>query len=231
MNLKPAQVGAEPKKIAILGALVLVAVYFFWSNARPGGDEGSAPSPARGQAAAEAGGALAPGRRAARPEAASLDEFHPSMKRSKDDPIDPERVDPTLRLGLLAKLRAVEPQGGQRSIFDFSLEPPKPVDPVKVPDKKHLPLPPVVANQTPAVPVPQAPPPPPPIPLKYYGFVSASNERQAFFLDGDDIVVAGEGDVIKKRYKVMRIGIGSAVVVDQQFQHEQTLPLVAELDG
>lgn len=73
-----------------------------------------------------------------------------------------------------------------------------------------------------------APPSAPPIPLKFYGFVSGAPAKRAFFLDGDDIVVAREGDVIKKRYKVMRIGVNSAVLEDEQFKSEQTLPLVQE---
>ncbi len=232
MNLKPSKAGAEPKKLIILGALVLLALYFFWSNTHSGPEDESTPASGGSPAAGAPLIARDTGpRRGSRPAAASLDEFHPSMKRSKDDPIDPEHVDPTLRLDLLAKLREVQPQGGQRSIFDFAAEPPKPVAPVKLPDKKHLELPPQIAGQVPAAKIPSGPPPPPPIPLKFYGFVSSSQQRVAFFLDGEDIVVAGEGDVIKKRYKVLHIGIGSAVVEDQQFKHEQTLPLVAEMES
>jgi hypothetical protein len=87
-------------------------------------------------------------------------------------------------------------------------------------------------------PKPPAPPPPPkapPIPLKFYGFVNPSkaDNKRAFFLDGDDIVIAGEGDTIKKRYKVIRIGINSAVVEDTQFKSnsQQTLPLETEIAG
>ena len=77
-------------------------------------------------------------------------------------------------------------------------------------------------------PEPPAAPVAPPIPLKFYGFVSATEAKRAFFLDGDDIVVAREGDVIKKRYKVMRIGLNSAIVEDEQFKSQQTLTLVQE---
>lgn len=231
MNLKPSKVGAEPKKLILLGGLVLAALYFFWSNSSSTpGDEGPAPAAVATNAPpiARDNGP----RRLARPSAADLGEFHPSMKRSKDDPIDPEHTDPTLRLDLLAKLREVQPQGGQRSIFDFAAEPVAPVAPVKLPDKKHLELPPAVAGQVPTeAKLPSAPPPPPPIPLKFYGFVSSAQRKEAFFLDGEDILVAGEGDVIKKRYKVLRINIGSAVVEDEQFKHEQTLPLAPELQS
>ncbi len=75
----------------------------------------------------------------------------------------------------------------------------------------------------------------PPFPLKFYGFVSKTKvgDKRAFFLDGEDIVIASEGDMIKKRYKIVRIGINSAVVEDTEFKsnNQQTLPLVAELAG
>ena len=46
-------------------------------------------------------------------------------------------------------------------------------------------------------------------------------------------VIAGEGDTIKKRYKIVRIGVNSAVVEDTEFKggNQQTLPLEAELAG
>jgi hypothetical protein len=59
-------------------------------------------------------------------------------------------------------------------------------------------------------------------------------DKRAFFLDGEDIVIAGEGDMIKKRYKIVRIGVNSAVVEDTEFKgnnNQQTLPLEAELNG
>jgi len=46
-------------------------------------------------------------------------------------------------------------------------------------------------------------------------------------------VIAAEGDTIKKRYKIVRIGVNSAVVEDTEFKNnnQQTLPLEAELNG
>jgi hypothetical protein len=141
-------------------------------------------------------------------------------------------IDPTLRLDLLAKVQAVDMQGGNRNLFQFSTAPPPP-----------LPKEPIVKvagaggknpNQPPPGP-PQPPPPPaaPPILLKYYGYSSArgDNRKHAFFLDGDDILVAAEGDVVKKRYRVVRIGVNSVVMEDTQFKHEQTLPLQEEAAG
>ena len=55
--------------------------------------------------------------------------------------------------------------------------------------------------------------------------------KRAFFLDGEDIVVAGENDVIRNRFKIIRIGVNSAVVEDTTNKIQQTLPLVEELPG
>jgi hypothetical protein len=58
--------------------------------------------------------------------------------------------------------------------------------------------------------------------------------KHAFFLDNDEIIVAGEGDLIKKRYKILRIGVNSAEVEDTTFKGDntkQTLPLETELQG
>jgi hypothetical protein len=44
-------------------------------------------------------------------------------------------------------------------------------------------------------------------------------------MDGDQILVASEGEVLKKRYRVVRIGVNSVVMEDLEFKAEQTLPL------
>jgi len=64
-------------------------------------------------------------------------------------------------------------------------------------------------------------------PLKFYGFVHQvkGGTKKAFFLEGDEILIAAEGDIIKQRYKVVRIDANSVVVEDTQLQHLQTLRL------
>jgi hypothetical protein len=63
--------------------------------------------------------------------------------------------------------------------------------------------------------------------LKFYGYISPSNQpnKRAFFMEGEDIHVVREGDVVKSRYKIVRIGVNSVVVEDMQFKSQQTLPL------
>ena len=50
-------------------------------------------------------------------------------------------------------------------------------------------------------------------------------ELGAFFLDGEDIIVTWEGDMIKNRYKVVRVGVNSVEMEDTQFKSTQTLQL------
>ena len=96
---------------------------------------------------------------------------------------------------------------------------------------------PVMGPPTPPpAPVNLGPPPAPsapPIPLKYYGFTNTKGEprKKAFFLDGEDIIVAWEGETVKSRYKVVRVGVNSIEMEDTQFKSKQTLPLEPEPVG
>jgi hypothetical protein len=140
-------------------------------------------------------------------------------------------IDPTLRLDLLAKLQQIEVEPARRSLFDFSAPPaPKMPEPKIVPGPAAAPGKPEQSGPGAPAPAP-AKPPPPPIRLKFYGFVSPVNSggKRAFFLDGEDIFVAAEGDVIRKRYKIVRIGVNSAVVRDTEHDNEQTIKLEEQL--
>jgi hypothetical protein len=241
MKWVPAKLGAEPRKMAILGGLALVLGYLVWSNLFSGG--GSSQPPASPQAraltpysgvapeapppTASAEPARRPGgnTRAAR-ATASLEDFKPSMKRARLTANDPTQVDPTLRLDLLAKLQSAKFEGNMRSLFEFSQAAPLPI---KEPAKIVI-APRPFGPQPVEVPAPSAPPPPPAIPLKFYGFVNPARPdvKSAFFLDGEEIRVASEGETIRNRYRIVRIGVNSAVVEDTQYKNQQTLPLVAE---
>lgn len=241
MNLMPSKLGADPKKIAILGVLVASAVVLYFYNSNSGGGDSSSPTPApsRPRTAITAPSGAVAQRAAERPsfrrvqqDAGGTREFRPSFKPKN---IDPATIDPTLRLDLLAKLKKVDVDAGMRSLFEISAAPPTATEVnVKEPAKIAIGHPfvgPVLPK--PALPAPE--PKAPPIPLKFYGFINKNKggDRRAFFLDGEDIVIAGEGDTIKKRYKILRIGVNSAVVEDTEFKsnNQQTLPLEAELKG
>jgi len=81
----------------------------------------------------------------------------------------------------------------------------------------------------PSGPVTPVKPQAPPIPLKFYGFTSArAGLKRAFFLEGEDVYVANEGDIVKKRYKVVRVNLNSVVVEDTEYKQQQTLPLTEQ---
>jgi hypothetical protein len=241
------------KKVAFLAVLTLVAGYLVYSNVFSQPDRGDAP-PAQEPARAGPGGTSpalpvpegTPGRDTSRTEAtrapdsnrsasgARNEEFHPVLHSKRpEDRIDPMTIDPILRLDLLAKVQGVELSGGSRNLFQYSTPPVK-VEPLKGPEPKVIPRPgsPVVqAGADPAKPA--MPPPPPPINLKYYGFATARNNgrKTAFFLDGDEISVAAEGDTVKKRYRVVRIGVNSVLMEDTESKRQQSLPLTEDQPG
>jgi len=235
MNLLPDKMGGSRKQYMWLGGLsvVLIGVYFINNTgssapAKPAAGAKTSPSIARqGPVVPD----ISNGPKLATRSGKRADDFRPSLKLPEG--IDVTKIDPTLKIELLAKLQKVPLEGGARSVFDYGaapVPPPPPVAPIK---------PEVIAAQNkareeaaqyakdhPPKPVP------PPIPLKFYGYANrlSGPARQAFFLDGDDIQIKAENDVIRGKYKVIRIGINSAVVEDLSNHDQQTLPLVAELN-
>ena len=250
------KLGAEPKKVAILGSLIVVGAYFFYTNVLSE-ENGAPPQPqaARKEGTlaarnAEVGAVINPqpgtkGSPVARgpivrgsSRSKSSDEFHPSMKRKPEDALDPSSVDPKIRLDLLAKVQSVELESSGRNPFQFGQPPPPPTPKVTV-DPKAL----LAAKKEPEKSAEPAkdpgPPKPPPLNLnwKYYGYTSprGSNQKKAFFLapapEGEEILTANEGEVIKRKYRIVRIGVNSVVVEDTDTKSQQTLPLAEEAVG
>jgi len=121
----------------------------------------------------------------------------------------PESLDPTLRLELLATAEQTQYQGTGRNIFISQAESvviPRPGAP-GVTDR------PMNEDQ----PGYRTPPPPQqtPIPLQFYGFASRAGEPKKVFLKlGDDVWVAAEGEIVDRRYKVIRISPTSVEIQD-----------------
>lgn len=119
-------------------------------------------------------------------------------------------LDPTLRYDWLKASEDTKYSGAGRNIFRAEVDIPKPVVPVHV-----------------AAPVvPQGPPPPPPINLKFFGFANKPGEPKKIFLSqGEDVFIAGEGDIIDRRYKILRITPVSVEVEDVLNNNRQSIPL------
>lgn len=238
--------GASKRQLQWLAGLGLLAAYSIYTNVLSGPDIPPEARQAR-PATAAAPNVTQPG---AAPDAVtqrrldqrkkmlggrqSVGEFRPTLTFNKDNRPDPMKVDPTLRLDLLARLQNVTIQGGNRSLFEIGNTPPptadvkpiipgtKPPPPLGLLDRAML-----FPAPKPPDPPPPTKPPPPPIPLKFYGFTNPNTGgiKRAFFLEGEDIHVAAEGETIKRRYKIVKIGVNSAVVEDTDHKHQQTLPL------
>jgi len=122
-------------------------------------------------------------------------------------------ADPRLKLDLLKSSEQTEYAGNGRNIFRAEAEPgpiPKPVERVTTEEPQG----------------PPPPPPPPPITLRFFGYASKPGEpKRVFLADGEDVFVAGEGDLVNRRYKVLRIGNNTVEIQDVLNNNTQTLAL------
>lgn len=228
------KLGAEPKKIAMLGGLLLVAgiVYYVNSSDSPAPSSPAAPvsavAPGSVQVTPDAGVGDKKTERRRTANTSLVKEFKPEqgVKDPKDRP-DPASIDPTIRWDLLAKVQNIDVGLPGRNLFQFGAAPAPPPPPLP----KNVGQ--IAINKAPQPAGPVGPPPPPPKPqapqmtFKYYGYkVSKSDgHKAAFLLDGDDILIAGENDTVKRHYRVVRIGATSITIEDMDFKSTQTLPL------
>jgi len=224
--------------LCVLGALVL---YAFYSNVLAGPSVVSAPPPDTGKSTASGVAAAPPipipgssvdepSRRPVSTQRRNSGEFNPPFRSKRpEDRIIASKADPTLRTDLLAKVQAVKVEGGTRNLFQFGA-PPKPAALPPGPETIVKPL---------IGPVPPAPKPPPqevtripepPIQLKYYGLskVLRTGKTTGFFMDGEDPVIAAEGEMIKRRYRVIRILATTVQVEDTEGKRTVTLPITEE---
>jgi hypothetical protein len=126
-------------------------------------------------------------------------------KAKKGNP-QPRSLDPTLRYDWLKLSEDTQYKGSGRNIFEAQAEIPQPHGNGTTDHPINVPPPP---------PAPTGPPPPPPIELKFLGFASRPGEPKKVFLSqGDSLFVASEGDIIDRRYKILRITPTSVEVED-----------------
>lgn len=127
------------------------------------------------------------------------------------------RLDPTIDFDLLRQSEQIKYAGNGRNIF-VAGSLPVPHDSGATDHKKE------VAQ----IMAPPSPPPPPPITLKFFGFASKPGEAKKIFLSqGEDVFIAGEGDIVNRRYRILHISNSPPAVdvEDVLNNNKQSLPL------
>lgn len=197
------KLGTENRTKTIVAAVLGVLAIFLLVRAFTGGDDNPAPQTTTTSAPAAA--------KAATPSALPK-RTGTTASRNAPHPLLAQTLDPTLRFDLLKASESVTYKGSGRDIFRSQAPPPD--------------IPKVIT--TPITPGPPPPAPPPPINLKFYGFASRKNGegKKIFLASGDDIFVAKEGDIVNRRYRIVKINNNSVDVEDVLTNNRQTLPLV-----
>jgi hypothetical protein len=200
------KLGTENRKktYAALGLGVLALIMVIYRISNPAGTSSSAPAVNTAPSnPVVAGSTAAP---AARRTATST-------RVAFRKPVARPSIDPTLQLALLRASEDIKYTGKGRNIFQAQIDIPKPI--------KN----PVIETQKAPQP-PPGPPPPPPINLKFFGFASKPGEPKRIFLSqGEDVFIAGEGDIVNRRYKVVHIGPASVEIEDVLNNNRQSIPL------
>jgi hypothetical protein len=203
------KVGAEDKKKVYLatglGAVVLLLlVRFLWQTFGPSPAAPPAPAP------------VVTVTRPAATSSASTEEgpAAPMYGRQATKVSGLAALDPTLHPEIMRSAESLEYTGHGRNIFSQFSAPPA------------IPKPVAAIRQAALDTGPPPPPPPPPINLGYYGYAAErTGQKQVFLLHGDDIFIASEGDVVDRRYRVVKINAASVQVEDIPYHNTQTLPL------
>jgi len=124
-----------------------------------------------------------------------------------------QSLDPTLRSDLPSSSEDTESEGTGQDIAKLSVD---------SPPAQQVHARPVAAKPRPA----HVPAPPPPIPLKYNGYgIPLGGAQRIFLMNGDDVFIAKEGDIVDGRYKVIRISPAAVEILDLLSNQQQSLPL------
>jgi hypothetical protein len=200
-------VGAENRnKVIAAVSLVVVAVVLmatrFSGFLSSGSSSASIPPPAEVGDRASEMPAAAPA-----PRAATGRNRTPSKRQSAA-----QSLDPTLRTDLLKVSEDTKYEGTGRNIFKVFVDIPKPIVPV--------------TSQPEVATGPPPPTPPPPIDLKFYGYATpAGGTKRIFLAQGEDVFIAREGDIVDRRYKVVRISGTAVEILDVLSNNRQSIPL------
>ncbi len=218
------RLGIDPK-ILVVG-LIAVAALLFWFNSRSD-DVRSTASVAHTEQASPAAIAITKVRGQAADRRRGQREERGTLRLRQVDATRGD-IDPTLRLDFLDRLSKVQAPASMRNLFEagpaqtgvtgavpnrvIPVTAPGPVLPVRT----GYPISPEIAAN---------------IPYKYYGFAKPLNPGDAsrgFFMEGDNVLVAVEGQLLQNRYLVVQLTPNTARVEDTQVKLGKTLPVVPE---
>lgn len=203
------KVGAE-NRTKLIAAVALGVVALGLAATRFSGYFGGGSSDVTTSAATRVPSAADLSNQAARPAARN------SRTRSAEKkPSGPAALDPTLHLDLLKASEDTKYEGTGRNIFRVFVEIPTPRVPVHTDTQQ-------AQNQ--------GPPPPPPLPpsnLRFYGFATSRPDgaKRIFLLKNDDVFIASEGDIVDRRYKVVRISPNAVEILDVLSNNRENIPL------
>ena len=146
-------------------------------------------------------------------EAAPATTATPAKSVAKTGSKPVSSLDPTLRTDLLKSAEDTKYEAKGRNIFMAYVEPPpQPKTPVYTPPTTPTPAP--------------GPPPPPPIDMKFIGFANKPGQaKQIFLMQNEDVFVAKEGEIVNRRYKVVKINQNSVEIEDVLNNNRQSIPL------
>lgn len=199
------QLGAENRK-KVIAAVALIVVAVVLMATRFSGYLGFGSSSAAMPAVATNTTNSAPDR--------PLRRTDKTDKNTRGKQSTTQSLDPTLRTDLLKISEGTKYEGTGRNIFKVFVEIPHVVrNPVIPPDQAQASEPP-------------QPPPPPPINITFYGFATPQGGAKRIFLaQGEDVFIAREGDIVDRRYKIVRISATAVEILDVLSNNRQSIPL------
>ncbi len=200
------KLGAEDSKKTIVALGLFIVALFLVIRMFSSGGTPSVPAKAPNGAATPAPTRRTAGRRTAR-----------AATKQGNGPVIPN-LDPRLHLSALQATENTDYTGKGRNIFLAQANDVVIPTPVASAIKKPTP---------PPQPIVQPPPPPPPIDLKFFGFASTQGTKRVFLARGDDVFVASEGEIVSRRYKIVKINANNIEVLDVLNNNRQTIPLTA----
>ncbi len=227
------KLGAEPKKLALLGLFLVIALVLWIRAYTSSGDVPASPPPASATETAAASKNLPiaepPVEGQAQARARHRSQNTNDRGALKIRYVDPTHgdIDPTLRLDLLERLGSVKMAGAGRSLFTMGTQPITPAEAAKIKAPTIIPT----TKPNPAAAVAQGPPPVAPIALKFYGYIRPATPgapRRGFFLDGDVILVATEGEILKQHYRIISLKENRATFEDTATKTQQDVALTPE---